>query len=100
MTANHSPTPLVLLAPHAPPFATPTASVNITHRSLSWELRRDWMPAVSDGEEGTAFTTALNKHADPASHILYITTLPCINLHINKHTKPQQNTWLNISKNL
>lgn len=55
MTANLSPMPLVSLAPHAPLFATLTASASITHRSLSWEMRRDWMPAVSDGKEGTAF---------------------------------------------
>lgn len=54
MTVNHSHSPLVLPALPALLFVTPTASASIMHRSLPWEVTRDWMPATSDGEESTA----------------------------------------------
>lgn len=69
MIANHSLPPLVLLDPPAPRFATPTASASTVCRRLPWEMRRNWMSAMSEGNEATPSITALKQtHSDTATH--------------------------------
>lgn len=99
MTANHSPSPLVLLAPPAPLFGTPTVSASTAYRRLPWETTRDWMSALSDGKEGMTSITALRQtHADTASHIL---PHKCTAMYKLAHKQTQSHSRIHqdISKN-